>query len=343
MTLGSGRRFSDHGPGLDTYPPTRFVQVALRWDRDALDRRIAARYRRQLDDGFLEEVRAFLDASPSPTAAQALGYKEFAAHVRGELTLDEAVAEAVDRTRRFARRQERWFRRDPRIHWIDAPADPEVVIDWWDEECTKPADERGDLRQWRVMAERYSKHHGLGNDFLVMLGEALPLDAVDRAIALCDRRTGIGADGVMFGIPQLDGGISMRLLNSDGSPAAVSGNGLRCFAQAVARQRGVPHLELDVSTPAGVRHCSVHATDDPRTIVGTVDMGVVCPGPDPDVADLMEAIGAPVQMVKRWETVTSGTPTWCVRSTIRSPWSSTWQVPPSRPTSRKGPTSTSSP
>jgi diaminopimelate epimerase len=158
------------------------------------------------------------------------------------------------------------------------------------------------------MSVRYSKHHGLGNDFLVTLGDSLPLDAVDRAIALCHRHTGIGADGLIFGIEQLDGTMAMRLLNSDGSPAAVSGNGLRCFAQAVARARGVPHLELDVSTPAGIRHCSVHATDDPTTVVATVDMGVVCPGPDPDVEDLMAAIGSPVEMVKRWESGDIGNP-----------------------------------
>ena len=67
------------------------------------------------------------------------------------------------------------------------------------------------------MVVRYSKHHGLGNDFLVTLGDALPLDAVDRAIALCDRRLGIGADGMIFGIAQIDGSVAMRLLNSDGS------------------------------------------------------------------------------------------------------------------------------
>jgi diaminopimelate epimerase len=133
------------------------------------------------------------------------------------------------------------------------------------------------------MSARYSKHHGLGNDFLIVLTDSLPLDAVDRAISLCDRHTGIGADGLIFGITRPDGRIVMRLLNSDGSPAALSGNGLRCFAHAVALERGVPHLELDVDTPAGVRHCSVMATDEQNTVRATVDMGVVCPGPDPDV------------------------------------------------------------
>ena len=158
------------------------------------------------------------------------------------------------------------------------------------------------------MSVRYSKHHGLGNDFLVTLTDGLPLDAVDRAIALCNRRTGIGADGLIFGIERPGRTIAMRLLNSDGSPAALSGNGLRCFAQAVAIDRGVPHLELDVETPAGVRHCSVMATEEPNTIVATVDMGVVCPGPDPDVEDLMAAAGPSVAMVKRWETGDIGNP-----------------------------------
>jgi diaminopimelate epimerase len=158
------------------------------------------------------------------------------------------------------------------------------------------------------MSARYSKHHGLGNDFLIALTDKLPLDAAERAAALCDRHTGIGADGLIFGIEKFDGSVTIHLLNSDGSPAELSGNGLRCFAQAVARARGKPHLELDVSTPAGVRHCSVHATDDPSTVIATVDMGVVCPGPDPDVEDLMAAVGAPVRMVKRWESGDIGNP-----------------------------------
>jgi diaminopimelate epimerase len=160
---------------------------------------------------------------------------------------------------------------------------------------------------------RLTKHHGLGNDFLVCLTDHLPLDAVARAQAWCDRRTGIGADGLIFGLPpgpnHRDGGdIVMRLLNSDGSPAALSGNGLRCFAQAVARDRGVADLHLDVSTPAGVRACTVHATDEAHVVTATVDMGVVCPGPDPDVDDLMAAVGAPVAAVKRWETGDIGNP-----------------------------------
>jgi tRNA dimethylallyltransferase len=84
--------------------------------------------------GFLDEVRALLarPAGLSRTARQALGYRELIAHLAGELTLDEALDEARRRTRRFARRQQRWFGRDPRIHWIDVdshrlPSDPSVL------------------------------------------------------------------------------------------------------------------------------------------------------------------------------------------------------------------------
>ncbi len=130
VTLGSGRPFSASGPGLDAYPPTPFALVGLRLPRPVLDARIADRYQAQVAAGFLDEVAA-LRARPgglSPTAAQALGYQELAAHLDGELTLDEALDQAITRTRRFARRQERWFRRDPRITWIDVDRPAEAVL-----------------------------------------------------------------------------------------------------------------------------------------------------------------------------------------------------------------------
>jgi tRNA dimethylallyltransferase len=97
---------------------------------EVVGRRIAERYQRQLANGFLDEVRR-LRASPvglSRTASQALGYKELAEHLRGERTLDDAVETAVLRTRRFARRQRAWFRRDPRIEWLSASSDPDELL-----------------------------------------------------------------------------------------------------------------------------------------------------------------------------------------------------------------------
>ena len=133
VTIGSGRPFSSHGPGLGHYPPTPYVQVGLRWDRDHLDERIAARYERQMAAGFLEEVRSLAKQAISQTASQALGYKELLAHLRGQTSLEEALELAVVRTRRFARRQERWFRRDPRIHWLDAPTTPSEALAAWED------------------------------------------------------------------------------------------------------------------------------------------------------------------------------------------------------------------
>ena len=130
VTLGSGRPFSSYGPGLDVYPPTRFRQVGVALPHEVVSRRIEERYRRQMADGFLDETRRLL-ADPrglSRTAGQALGYAELIDHLGGGPPLDEAVALAVRRTRRFARRQGSWFRRDPRIRWLEAGDDPAAVL-----------------------------------------------------------------------------------------------------------------------------------------------------------------------------------------------------------------------
>ncbi len=120
VTIGSGRPFSSFGPGLEEYPAAPFPVFGLDIEREALDRRIAGRYRHQMDEGFLDEVRALV-ASPrglGRTARQALGYAELLAHLEDGIPLDEALETAVTRTKRFARRQQRWFGRDPRINWI---------------------------------------------------------------------------------------------------------------------------------------------------------------------------------------------------------------------------------
>jgi len=136
VSLGSGRPFSSFGPGLAAYGSTPTRLLGLRLDRPTLDARIEARYAQQMEMGLLDEVRALLDdpAGLSRTAGQALGYKELIGHLRGERSLDDAVAEAIRRTKQFARRQERWFRRDPRIRWIDG-ANPLEALGSVLEEC----------------------------------------------------------------------------------------------------------------------------------------------------------------------------------------------------------------
>jgi len=129
VTMGSGRPFSSYGPGLDAHPPTGFTLVGIKRDGDDLRARIASRYEQQMAAGFLDEVRRLRDhpSGISRTAGQALGYKELLEHLDGALTLEDAVDLAVRRTGRFARRQWAWFRRDPRIRWLEAepgaPAD----------------------------------------------------------------------------------------------------------------------------------------------------------------------------------------------------------------------------
>ena len=134
VTLGSGRPFSSFGPGVHDYPPSEVVQIGLRWPREVITARIAERVRHMFDHGLVAEVSALVDTGFSRTAAQALGYGETMEMLAGRMSEDEAVAMIVARTRKFAVRQERWFRRDPRVRWIDiehdavAEAAP-VVID----------------------------------------------------------------------------------------------------------------------------------------------------------------------------------------------------------------------
>jgi tRNA dimethylallyltransferase len=128
VTLGSGRPFSDNA-GMGEYPENGFDQAGVWLPREVLRQRIEQRYSLQMEQGFLDEVRSLFDErSPSRTAAQALGYKELAAHLRGEATLDEALATAISRTRGFARRQRVWFRRDPRITWLGVADDPARLL-----------------------------------------------------------------------------------------------------------------------------------------------------------------------------------------------------------------------
>lgn len=127
-----------------------------------------------------------------------------------------------------------------------------------------------------------TKHHGLGNDFLVLLDldERTPVDAA-MARALCDRHTGIGADGIMRVTPGTHGAdVTMQLRNADGGEAELSGNGLRCLGQAVVDARVAPGPFVTVATAAGVRRLEVRPGDLPRTAVVSVEMGKAELGPD---------------------------------------------------------------
>jgi diaminopimelate epimerase len=143
-----------------------------------------------------------------------------------------------------------------------------------------------------------SKHHGLGNDFLVLLDLAgdTPIGA-GLARAVCDRRRGIGADGLIratrvgrdqaaFPDEHGDGPVALltfELRNADGSEAEMSGNGIRCLVQAALDAGAVPaNRPFLVLTPAGPRQVTVRPTEAPGVVWASVEMGVAKVDGDPD-------------------------------------------------------------
>jgi len=166
--------------------------------------------------------------------------------------------------------------------------------------------------------QRLHKFDALGNDFLVAFVDEWPDDAeaARSAVTWCDRHGGIGgADGLIYAVLDAAGAnsVAMRLWNSDGSAAEVSGNGLRCLAHAVARRRREDEFDLTVQTDAGVRTCRIRpAGDDPGTVVGEGQMGEVASGllPDGGAGEMLRVLegvrGAGV--ASRWETRRLGNP-----------------------------------
>jgi diaminopimelate epimerase len=129
---------------------------------------------------------------------------------------------------------------------------------------------------------RCTKHEGAGNDFLVVLD---PHDDIRLSIAqvrlLCDRRRGVGADGIIRVGPGRDGcDVSMELRNADGSEAEMSGNGIRCLAQAVVDAGLVTPPRFTVATAAGRRTIQFVPGEVPGRARASVDMGSVTLGPD---------------------------------------------------------------
>jgi tRNA dimethylallyltransferase len=101
------------------------VQIGVDIDRPTLDARIAERVRAMFDDGLVDEVRRLLAVglAEGRTARSAIGYREVTSYLEGQLTLDQAIEATAAATRRFSRRQDGWFRKDPRVVWVpwDAP------------------------------------------------------------------------------------------------------------------------------------------------------------------------------------------------------------------------------
>ncbi|NMO94661.1 diaminopimelate epimerase [Paenibacillus lemnae] len=120
----------------------------------------------------------------------------------------------------------------------------------------------------------FTKMHGLGNDFIVVYGEQeLPADASERAVQLCNRFFGIGADGLVYILPSDRADFKMRIMNSDGSEAEQCGNAIRCVAKYVYDKGHISREQITVETlGAGVQALTLQVEGGAVTSV-RVDMG----------------------------------------------------------------------
>jgi len=137
-----------------------------------------------------------------------------------------------------------------------------------------------------VARRAFAKYEGLGNDFVVVGAADERELGRDEARALCDRRRGIGADGVLVILPPRDVANAgrMRVINADGSVPEMCGNGLRCVALHVARARGIKNGRFVFETDAGPRACSIEDANGEGMV--TVDMGVVTTEPAPRIFEV---------------------------------------------------------
>lgn len=114
--------------GSKRYPDA--LQIGLAMDRPALGERVNARVDRMWSDGFVDEVEALIDQGilEAKTARAAIGYAQIIAMKDGEITEDEAKDDTKRATRQYIRRQETWFSRDERIHWLSASSSTELRV-----------------------------------------------------------------------------------------------------------------------------------------------------------------------------------------------------------------------
>jgi tRNA dimethylallyltransferase len=114
--------------GMPRHPAVWF---GLEWDREALNRRINARVRQMMQQGWLQETRQLIEryGALSKTASEATGYRELIDHLQGRISLEEAVERIKIATRQLARRQMKWFRRFRQVHWLSGDRPLEQLME----------------------------------------------------------------------------------------------------------------------------------------------------------------------------------------------------------------------
>lgn len=118
----TGKKFSATMPRREYFQPA--VQLGIKWPLAVLDERISQRTAQMLTQGFIEEVAELekRGLADTPTACRATGYQAVMDYLAGKITREESAEQIALQTRQLARKQRKWFRKDPRIHWLDGEA-----------------------------------------------------------------------------------------------------------------------------------------------------------------------------------------------------------------------------
>ena len=159
----------------------------------------------------------------------------------------------------------------------------------------------------------FTKMHGIGNDFILINcldsnGESLRSEARDRSIELCDRKFGIGADGIILILPGSSTEFRMQMFNPDGSEAEMCGNGIRCFANYLYENDLVPDFSnLNIETGAGTLIVKPELDGAKFTGRVTVDMGppILDPKLIPTTLGTASVINEPLELLDRTVSVTA--------------------------------------
>lgn len=291
----TGQPFQASQPPKDAAPRWNTIILGLKTTPEWLNPRIEERTRLMFEQGFIDEVSTLVTTGglvADSTAGRAIGYAQVLQAQAGELDWAEVEERTVIGTRRYVRRQRSWFNRDPRIHWIDAANNPLAqAVDIINNYCTTDTKDSATTMTHTTLPEtlNFAKGHGTENDFVIIEDPHAELTITDTLVAaICDRRAGIGGDGLLRVvrahalvdsgvIAELPEGVAgtdwfMDYYNADGSIAEMCGNGTRVFAHYVRSRALVTTDSFTVGTRAGAKPVTVSDCDQWHAQVG-VEMG----------------------------------------------------------------------